>query len=45
MTDKASKIKGLAWVIVAAILATAFAFGISPLVRAIPWSWENIILP
>lgn len=38
--DKASKGKGLAWIVGAVFLASAFAFGISPLVRAVPWSWE-----
>ncbi len=41
MTDTASKIKGLAWVVVTVALAVAFAYGISPLARAIPWSWEK----
>jgi len=40
-TDKASSIKGLAWVIAAVALAVVFALGISPFVRAIPWSWEK----
>ena len=43
MTDGASKIKGLAWIIAAIILAAVFALGISPLVRTIPWSWEQKI--
>lgn len=41
--DRASKTKGLAWVIAAVILAATFALGISPFVRAIPWSWEENI--
>ncbi len=41
--DTASKTKGLAWLIVAVILGLTFAYGISPLVRAIPWSWEKNI--
>ncbi len=40
-TDKASKIKGLIWVIAAVGLAAVFGFGITPFVRAIPWSWEK----
>jgi predicted Zn-dependent protease len=40
-TDKASKIKGLAWLIFAVMLGVALAVGIGPLVRAIPWSWEK----
>ena len=43
MKDIASKTKGLAWIIAAVILAAAFALGISPLVRTIPWSWEQKI--
>ena len=42
-TDKASKIKGLAWVVAAVGIAAAFGFGITPFVRAIPWSWEKKI--
>ena len=41
--DKASKIKGLAWVIAAVGIAAVFGFGITPFVRAIPWSWEKKI--
>ena len=40
-TDKASKIKGLAWVIAAVGLAVVLGLGITPFVRAIPWSWER----
>jgi beta-barrel assembly-enhancing protease len=40
-TDKASKTKGLVWVIAAVGLAAVFGFGITPFVRAIPWSWEK----
>ena len=42
-TDKASNIKGLAWIFGAVGIAAALAFGISPFVRAIPWSWEKNI--
>lgn len=41
MTDTASKIKGLAWVIVAVLFGAGIAFGIAPFVRLIPWSWEK----
>lgn len=41
MTDKASQIKGLAWILAAAMVAAGLAFGISPLVRAVPWGWEK----
>jgi len=40
MTDRASKLKGLVWVAITCLLGVAFAFGISPVVRAIPWNWE-----
>ncbi|MBF0593442.1 MAG: M48 family metallopeptidase [Candidatus Omnitrophica bacterium] len=40
-TDKASKLKGLAWVIGAVGLAVVLGSGITPFVRAIPWSWEK----
>lgn len=43
MKDKASKTKGLAWLAAAIALASILALGISPLVRAIPWSWEQRI--
>ncbi len=39
--DKASPLKGLAWVIVAIGIAAVFGFGITPFVRAIPWSLEK----
>ena len=41
--DKASKIKGLAWVLAGVFVACAFGFGLSPFVRLIPWSWEKKI--
>ncbi len=41
--DKASKIKGLAWVLAGVFVACAFGFGLSPFVRMIPWSWEKKI--
>jgi predicted Zn-dependent protease len=40
-TDKASKTKGLAWILIAVMLGVALAVGISSLVRAVPWSWEK----
>lgn len=40
-TDKASKAKGLVWLIAAVGLAVVFGLGITPFVRAIPWSWEK----
>ncbi len=39
--DKASKLKGLLWLIGGAGLAGIFALGIGPFARAIPWSWEE----
>ncbi len=41
--DKASKIKGLAWVLAGVFVACAFGFGLSPFVRMIPWSVEKKI--
>ncbi len=41
MTDHASKLKGLMWVIGACLLGACFALGLSPLAHAIPWSWEK----
>ncbi|MBF0387583.1 MAG: M48 family metallopeptidase, partial [Candidatus Omnitrophica bacterium] len=42
-TDKASKTKGLVWVLAAVALAVVFGCGITPFVRAIPWHWEKDI--
>jgi predicted Zn-dependent protease len=39
--DKASKLKGLAWLVGGVLLASAFAFGIAPFVQLIPWEWER----
>lgn len=41
MNDSASKLKGLLWLVTACVLGAMFAFGISPLSRIIPWSWEK----
>lgn len=43
MNDEASKLKGLAWIIVACIIGAGFAFGLAPMAKAIPWSWEKKI--
>lgn len=40
MSDEASKLKGLLWVSVALCLAMGIAVGLSPLIHALPWSWE-----
>lgn len=40
-THHASKTKGLLWLSGACLLGAIFAFGLSPLARAIPWSWEK----
>ncbi len=39
--DKASKLKGLIWVISACIIGVFFAVGLAPLAHAIPWSLEK----
>ena len=39
--DKASKLKGLIWVLAACVIGVFFAAGLSPLAHAIPWSWEK----
>lgn len=41
MDHHISKLKGLAWVAAACAVGMCFAFGISPLARAIPWNWEK----
>ncbi len=41
MTDQASKVKGLAWVVGALMLGAVCAVGLSPLIHAIPWKWEQ----
>jgi beta-barrel assembly-enhancing protease len=41
MDHHASKLKGLAWAAAGCAVGMCFAFGISPLARAIPWSWEK----
>lgn len=40
-SDKASKLKGLYWVIGGCLLAAAFALGVAPLAHAVPWAWEK----
>ena len=40
-TDKASKLKGLAWLVGGCLLAAGFALGVAPLAHAVPWSWEK----
>ena len=39
-THAASKLKGLAWLLGILLLATGLAFGVSPLMRIVPWRWE-----
>lgn len=39
--DRASKLKGLIWVLAACIIGVFFAVGLSPLAHIIPWSWEK----
>ena len=39
--DRASKLKGFAWLAVGCVIGGFFAVVLSPLTRAIPWSWEQ----
>jgi predicted Zn-dependent protease len=41
LSDKASKAKGLLWLMLSCALGVALAVGITPLVRAVPWRWEQ----
>jgi Zn-dependent protease with chaperone function len=41
MKDEASKLKGLLWVVAACVVGAGFAFGLAPVAKAIPWSWEK----
>jgi len=39
--DKASKLKGLLWVLIACGGGILFAVGVRPLAHIVPWSWEK----
>lgn len=41
MKHKSVKILGIMWLLLAVLIAVTFVFGISPLVKLIPWSFEK----
>ncbi len=41
MSDSASRLKGLVWLVLAVLLGVFFALGLSPLAHVIPWHWEQ----